>query len=146
MYRPRANAPHDPPRFQTDNSNRLRGPCPRRHHRLAIPRPATRSMPPWSGPIAGPGDCPNRSRKDSLLIQRNPRWTRQAVAGWLIRPLISILTAVAHHSSYDTSDESTARIASIEGIGDDTTCHPMQAPSRWDRRDRFPSQPHPSPL
>src|SRR4051812_17697914 len=39
-----------------------------------------------------------------FFIQRDSRWPRETGTGWLIRPLVPILHAVAHYSSYDTSD------------------------------------------
>src|ERR1700674_1921301 len=38
-----------------------------------------------------------------LFIQHNPRWPGESAAGWFIEPLVPILTAIAHHSSYETS-------------------------------------------
>src|SRR5580765_1382889 len=54
-----------------------------------------------------------------LFIQCNPRWPRETAAGWFIRPLIPILTAVAHHSSYQTSDGINSTNSAIEAIGNE---------------------------
>src|SRR6266513_2487499 len=55
----------------------------------------------------------------SLLVQCNPRWPRETAAGWFIRPLVSIFTAVAHHSSYETSDRINRTNPSVKAIGNE---------------------------
>src|SRR5688572_15277648 len=54
-----------------------------------------------------------------LFIQCNPRWARKTAAGWFIRPLVSILTAVAHHSSHETSDGINSTNPAVETIGNE---------------------------
>jgi hypothetical protein len=54
-----------------------------------------------------------------LFIQRNPRWPRETAAGWFVRPLVPILTAVSHHSSYESSDGINSSNPSVEAIGNE---------------------------
>jgi hypothetical protein len=71
------------------------------------------------GPIPSPHQMIVRIGEEEILlfIQHNPRWPRETAAGWFIRSLVSILTTIAHHSSYETSDGINGTNPSVKAIG-----------------------------
>jgi hypothetical protein len=54
----------------------------------------------------------------SCSIQRNSRWPRETGARWFIWSLVPVFSAVAHHSSYHTSDRINSTNPSVKTIGD----------------------------
>jgi hypothetical protein len=74
-----------------------------------------------SRPIPSPHQMVVRIGEEEipLFIQRNPRWPGETAAEWFIRPLVPIFTAIAHHSSYETSDGINGTNPSVKAIGNE---------------------------